>query len=76
MRPEAWEIGPGGAPGTLAATVAKSAYLGSTHVVQLDTELGPVFVVSADLSRMLAPGGGSAWLLGQHGVSVVAVTAR
>jgi len=72
VRPEAWEIGTSGAAATLAATVAKSAYLGSTHEYTLETELGSVFVVSADLSRMLGPGERVSLSLAGHGVSVVA----
>ena len=72
VRPEAWEIGPPGAAGALDARVAKSAYLGSTHEYSLETELGAVFVVSADLSRMLAPGERVGLSLAGHGVSVVA----
>ena len=72
VRPEAWEIGPAGSAGALDATVAKSAYLGSTHEYSLETELGAVFVVSADLSRMLAPGERVGLALAGHGVSVVA----
>jgi iron(III) transport system ATP-binding protein len=72
VRPEAWEIGPPGTAGALDATVAKSAYLGSTHEYSLETELGTVFVVSADVSRMLAPGERVGLSLAGHGVSVVA----
>jgi iron(III) transport system ATP-binding protein len=72
VRPEAWEVGPPGAAGSLDATVAKSAYLGSTHEYSLETELGAVFVVSADLSRMLAPDERVGLSLAGHGVSVVA----
>jgi iron(III) transport system ATP-binding protein len=69
VRPEAWQIG--GAAG-LPATLRKAAYLGSFYEYGFDTALGPVFVVSADLSRRLAPGAETMLTLGQHGVSVVA----
>jgi iron(III) transport system ATP-binding protein len=70
VRPEAWEVGPAGA-GALAATLAKSAYLGSTHEYTFETELGAVFVVSPDVSRLLAPGEHMSLALAGHGVSVV-----
>jgi iron(III) transport system ATP-binding protein len=71
VRPEAWEVCAEGA-GPLAAVVQKSAYLGSTHEYTFETELGPVFVVSPDVSRMLAPGERVSLALAGHGVSVVA----
>jgi len=71
VRPEAWEVLRAGA-GALAATVLKSAYLGSTHEYTFQTELGAVFVVSPDVSRMLAPGERASLSLAGHGVSVVA----
>jgi iron(III) transport system ATP-binding protein len=52
--------------------VQKSAYLGSTHEYTFETELGPVFVVSPDVSCMLAPGERVSLTLAGHGVSVVA----
>ena len=71
VRPEAWDVRPAG-DGALAATVVKSAYLGSTHEYTFDTELGSVFVVSPDVSRLLAPGERVSLALAGHGVSVVA----
>ena len=71
VRPEAWELRADDAPG-LAATVLKSAYLGSTHEYTFETELGAVFVVSSDLTRLLAPGERHRLALAGHGVSVVA----
>ena len=68
VRPEAWEIG---ALDGLPATLRKAAYLGSFYEYGFDTPLGPVFVVSTDLSRPLAAGTQTRLSLGTHGVSVV-----
>jgi len=68
VRPEAWEIG---AAVGLPATLRKAAYLGSFYEYGFDTALGPVFVVSADLSRPLVAGAQTTLSLGDHGVSVV-----
>jgi len=71
VRPEAWELRAPG-EGALAATVLKSAYLGSTNEYTFETELGAVFVISSDVSRLLAPGDRQSLSLATHGVSVVA----
>ncbi|WP_295988629.1 ABC transporter ATP-binding protein [uncultured Variovorax sp.] len=71
VRPEAWRIGAADAGGGLAATLRKSAYLGSFYEYGFDTSLGPVFVVSTDLSSPLAAGAQATLSLGAHGVSVV-----
>ncbi|MBA2676159.1 ABC transporter ATP-binding protein [Ramlibacter sp.] len=73
VRPEAWQVGPAGSgmPGRLA----KSAYLGSSYEYTFETELGSVFVVSADLDNAIAPGAEVGLSLGRHGVSVVAAGA-
>lgn len=68
VRPEAWRIGAGEA---LPATLRKAAYLGSFYEYSFETALGPVFVVSADLSRPLAVGDRTALGLAEHGVSIV-----
>jgi len=68
VRPEAWQIG---ASGGLPATLRKAAYLGSFYEYGFDTTLGPVFVVSTDLSSPLAAGAQTTLSLGAHGVSVV-----
>ena len=68
VRPEAWQIG---AAVGLPATLRKASYLGSFYEYGFDTPLGPVFVVSSDLTRPLAPGAETTLALGQHGVSVV-----
>ncbi|MBI5276411.1 MAG: ABC transporter ATP-binding protein [Burkholderiales bacterium] len=72
VRPEAWHVGPPGYG--LNARLAKSAYLGSNYEYTFDTELGPVFVVSSDLGRLLDIGADVGLKLADHGVSVVAVT--
>ena len=72
VRPEAWHIGP---PGTgLGARLAKLAYLGSNYEYTFETELGPIFVVSADLARVLDIGSDVGLGLADHGVSVVQVS--
>ena len=73
VRPEAWQIHRQGT-GLLAARLAKAAYLGAVHEYTFDTELGPIFVVSSDLSDVLAPGEDVLLGLGVHGVSVVGST--
>jgi iron(III) transport system ATP-binding protein len=71
VRPEAWSIGPPGAG--LMGRLAKSSYLGSHHEYTFETELGPVFVVSPDLGRVLGPGADVSLRLADHGVSVVSL---
>ena len=70
VRPEAWQIGPAG--DGLPARLAKRAYLGSGYEYTFDTELGSIFVVSAELGQVLEPGAPASLRLGSHGVSVVA----
>jgi iron(III) transport system ATP-binding protein len=72
VRPEAWHIGPPGAG--LAARLAKAAYLGSNYEYTFETELGAIFVVSPDLTRVLQVGTDVGLSLADHGVSVVQVT--
>jgi iron(III) transport system ATP-binding protein len=71
VRPEAWLAG---AAIGLPAVVRKAAYLGSYYEYLFETELGTLFVVSADMSRPLAIGSRTVLSLGNHGVSVVAST--
>ncbi|MEO7392123.1 MAG: ABC transporter ATP-binding protein [Ramlibacter sp.] len=72
VRPEAWHIGP---PGTgLGARLDKLAYLGSNYEYTFQTELGPIFVVSSDLGRVLDIGSDVGLGLADHGVSVVQVS--
>ena len=71
VRPEAWSVGPPGSG--LPARLVKRAYLGSNYEYTFETELGPVFVVSADLARVLGVGSDVGLQLAGHGVSVVAV---
>jgi iron(III) transport system ATP-binding protein len=71
IRPEAWQVlAPG--IGALAATVAKTAYLGSARETTFDTELGPIFVASADRGSALKAGDAASLELGPHGHSVLA----
>jgi iron(III) transport system ATP-binding protein len=71
VRPEAWNIGAAEAAQGLPATLRKAAYLGSFYEYGFDTPIGPVFVVSTDLSRPLAAGAQATLSLAAHGVSVV-----
>ena len=70
VRPQAWRLTRhdcGGLPGV----VRKSAYLGGTQELTLDTALGPVFVVWQEPEPLWAVGQ-TLWLsLGDHGVSVL-----
>jgi iron(III) transport system ATP-binding protein len=74
VRPEAWALLEAGTAqgATLAATVNKCAYLGSTLEVTLATELGDVFVVSPNVERAWKPGEAAQLKLLDHGISVVA----
>ncbi|RZJ22547.1 MAG: ABC transporter ATP-binding protein [Haliea sp.] len=72
VRPEAWHIGPPGSG--LAARLDKSAYLGSNYEYVFETELGPIFVVSPELTHVLQPGADVGLTLADHGVSVVQVS--
>ncbi len=71
VRPEAWQLGPTGAPG-LAASLSKAAYLGSLWELSFDTALGSVFVVASELTRDWTPGDSATLSLGRRGVSVLA----
>jgi iron(III) transport system ATP-binding protein len=71
VRPEAWLIHRHGAG--IAATLKKSAYLGSFYEYTFDTALGSIFVVSPDLTDVLPLGATVGLSLADHGVSVVSV---
>ena len=71
VRPEAWHIHRDGKG--LAATLRKLAYLGSFFEYTFETALGPIFVVSPDLTDVLSLGSEVGLTLADHGVSVVAV---
>ena len=68
VRPESWQIG---AAVGIPATLRKASYLGSFYEYNFETALGPVFVVSSDLTRPLAAGTQTTLALGSYGVSVV-----
>lgn len=74
VRPEAWQIHADGCTQGvgLDAKLLKSAYLGSYFEYTFETVLGNVFVVSPELTRVLAPGAQVQLTLADHGVSVVA----
>jgi iron(III) transport system ATP-binding protein len=69
-RPEAWRLSAhvdGGLPGV----VQKSAYLGGTQEVTLETKLGPVFVVWPEPQPLWAVGQQLGLSLSGHGVAVL-----
>ena len=68
VRPESWQLG---AAVGLDATLRKTSYLGNAYEYSFDTAIGPVFVVSTELSHPLPPGAQTTLALGTHGVSVV-----
>ena len=72
VRPEAWQIDAHGKG--IAATLTKFAYLGSNYEYTFATELGAIFVVSPDLTRVLGVGQSVGLSLAEHGVSVVQVS--
>ncbi len=72
IRPEAWQAG-APAANTLNGRLAKQAYLGSHRELTVDTALGAIFVVSADLQQRWQVGDTLGLSLGSHGVSVVGV---
>ena len=55
----------------MAARLIKLAYLGSFYEYTFVTELGNLFVVSADLTDVLPFGADVGLALADHGVSVV-----
>ncbi len=71
VRPEAWQlVAEGGA--ALVGTLRKCSYLGHAQELTLDTALGEVFVVSADVARAWRVGDRTGLALGAKGWSVVA----
>ena len=69
VRPEAWQIHRDGTG--LVASLRKRAYLGSFFEYTFETALGTIFVVSPDLTDVLAVGDVAGLTLADHGVSVV-----
>jgi iron(III) transport system ATP-binding protein len=69
VRPEAWRVGPPGSG--LPARLAKLAYLGSGYEYTFTTELGPIFVVSNEVGRVLPADADVGLSLAEHGVCVV-----
>ncbi|MFT3819506.1 MAG: ABC transporter ATP-binding protein [Rubrivivax sp.] len=70
VRPEAWAVCDG-APDALPGSLLKSAYLGSFQELTVGTEIGEIFVVSADVQRDWRIGEALALRLAGSGVSVV-----
>jgi iron(III) transport system ATP-binding protein len=71
VRPEAWSLKPSDHPTGLAATVVKSAYLGSQQEVTLQTALGEIFVLVPDVQHAWHRGDAARLQLSQQGVAVV-----
>jgi iron(III) transport system ATP-binding protein len=71
IRPEAWSVGPL-VPGELGGALLKQAYLGSFQELTVQTELGPIFVVSPDVQQRWGLGDPVGLSLQGHGVTVVA----
>jgi iron(III) transport system ATP-binding protein len=59
------------AESALGGPLVKQAYLGSFQELTIDTELGPVFVVSPQVERQWVLGEELGLALGEHGVTVV-----
>jgi iron(III) transport system ATP-binding protein len=72
VRPEAWHTSPP-SDGLLNGTLIKQAYLGSHQELTVDTELGPIFVISSDVQHTWQVGDIVGLSLENHGVSVVGV---
>jgi iron(III) transport system ATP-binding protein len=72
IRPEAWTLGAAGQVG-VPGKVAKHAYLGSFQELTVDTELGAIFVMSADVQRHWQVGDSVTLRLPERGVCVVPV---
>jgi iron(III) transport system ATP-binding protein len=70
VRPEAWQV-MAAREGRLAAKLIKSAYLGNAYEYTFDTELGAIFVLSADVEHVHAVGQVLSLGLAGHGLSVV-----
>lgn len=70
IRPEAWRIVPR-ADSTLGGPLIKQAYLGSFQELTIETQLGPVFVVTPQVERQWSVGEELGLVLGEHGVTVV-----
>ena len=71
VRPEAWQV-MAAAQGTLPAVLTKRAYLGNAYEYTFETELGAIFVLSADVEHVHAVGDALSLSLAGHGLSVVA----
>jgi len=71
IRPEAWALGPAGIEG-LPGVVSKHAYLGSYQELTVATEIGDIFVVSAQTDESWSVGAALTLRLQDRGVSVVA----
>ena len=69
VRPEAWQISRDSTG--IVGRLRKRAYLGSFFEYTFDTALGPIFVVSPDLTDILEIGSEIGLSLASHGVSVV-----
>jgi iron(III) transport system ATP-binding protein len=71
IRPQAWAIVPRAAS-ALGGPLLKQAYLGSFQELTVQTELGPIFVVSPQVDRVWRLGEELGLALQDHGVTLVA----
>ncbi|MGL4766745.1 MAG: ABC transporter ATP-binding protein [Formosimonas sp.] len=72
VRPEAIQIKAANQPNTLPATVLKATYLGMMWEVELQTEVGNLFAVSADVLMPYRAGDAVGVGLADYGVSLIA----
>ena len=70
IRPESIVVGPAGR-GSLAATVAKVAYLGALVEYTLASELGELFAIGRDVRTPFEPGDAVSLALADHGVVII-----
>ena len=72
IRPEAWEVSAATAgAGDLNGTVGKQAYLGSFQEIEVDTQIGQIFVVCPGTEQRWKPGDAVSLRLSGRGVSIV-----
>jgi iron(III) transport system ATP-binding protein len=71
IRPEAWRVVPR-VESLFGGVLIKQAYLGSFQELTIETQLGPVFVVTPQVQRQWTVGEELGLVLGEQGVTVVA----
>ncbi|MFZ2648901.1 MAG: ABC transporter ATP-binding protein [Burkholderiaceae bacterium] len=71
VRPQSWQVSAGAGDDALPAKLSRCAYLGSHYELSFDSDIGAIFVVTAEVERTFAPGQ-RCWLrLAKTGVSVL-----